>query len=220
MRTRDTVRRGERPCVAQCSMSHVSRMSRAMEGGSVGEVFTAAGGRGSKVLLFDSDDKWSGTQVGRRSMQAQVRGAEWGLRWEVGVQTEDMQVQGMKAQGTPRQEQVQVAQWEQECREQRDRCTVLEGLLQAKDAEIQELIAKEWQQEVVRREDAAVQTEDRTWGHCLHTQTWGHCSHTQTWGRCSHTETWGHYSPDEDSAHATGNVIKESRAAWAEVAQD
>ena len=65
---------------------------QAAASGEVGKVLTEGLKRRLKrdeVKLFESGDKWSETRVGRRSMQNQLQGSEWGLRWEVAVQTDE-----------------------------------------------------------------------------------------------------------------------------------
>ena len=113
-------------------------MIQAADRGEVGEVLTEGLNRRLKkdaVKLFKSGDKWSETRAGRRSMQKQLRGAEWGLRWEVAVQTEET----VRSEHHDAGHMVQVVGLQQEVQGLKKRSEMREMMLRDSNGRIEEL---------------------------------------------------------------------------------
>ena len=142
LRIRDRVRKGNSDvCVAGLAVAQVRTMIQAADRGEVGEVLTEGLNRRLKrdaVKLFESGDKWSETRAGRRSMQKQLRGAEWGLRWEVAVQTEET----VQSEHHDAGHIVQVVRLQQEVQELKKRSEMLEMMLRDSNGRIDELDTK------------------------------------------------------------------------------
>ena len=142
LRIRDRVRKGNSDmCVAGLAVAQVRIMIQAADRGEVGEVLTEGLNRRLKrdaVKLFESGDKWSETRAGRRSMQKQLRGAEWGLRWEVAVQTEET----VRSEHHDAGHIVQVVRLQQEVQGLKTRSEMLEMMLRDSNERIEELDTK------------------------------------------------------------------------------